>query len=106
MNRPSLFDIVELREDLPEFDLKRGAQGTVVECYSDGEFEVEFVDEDGDTLALCALSPEKIVALSSGIAQPKKLILRQLFSIVNEFDEERVKRVLSFADTLREPQAA
>jgi hypothetical protein len=61
MNKLSLFDIVELREDLPQFDLKRGAQGTVVECYSDGEFEVEFVDEDGETIALCALPPEKII---------------------------------------------
>ncbi|NUO83464.1 DUF4926 domain-containing protein [candidate division KSB1 bacterium] len=68
MNTPDLFDVVELQEDSPEFEMQRGAQGAMVECYSDGEFEVEFVDEDGQTLALCGLPPEKIAALSSATA--------------------------------------
>ncbi len=106
MNKPDLFDVVELREDLPEFDLKRGAQGTIVECYSDGEYEVEFADEDGQTLALCALPLQKLTALSPSAAHQKKQIMRQLFSVVNELDEERAQKVLSFADTLRERQAA
>ncbi len=106
MNQPDLFDMVELQEDLPEFDWKRGAQGTIVECYSGGEYEVEFVDEEGQTLALCALPPEKITALSFAASHQKKQIMRQLFSVVNEFDDERAQKVLSFADTLREHQAA
>jgi len=60
MNKPDLFDVVELESDLPEFGLKQGVQGTIVECYPDGEYEVEFIDEDGQTLALCALPPDKI----------------------------------------------
>ena len=34
MNQPELFDIVELLVDLPENKLQVGAQGTIVECYS------------------------------------------------------------------------
>jgi hypothetical protein len=60
MNMPDLFDVVELQRGLPELGLTRGAQATIVECYPDGEYEVEFVDEDGQTLALCALPLDKI----------------------------------------------
>ena len=105
MNKPDLFDVVELKNDLPEFGLKRGVQGTVVECYPDGEYEVEFVDDDGQTLALCALPPGKISVVYETHAKHKKQILQQLFSIVNTLDEERAKEVLSFADNLRQHQA-
>jgi len=104
MYKPDLFDVVELQSDLPEFDLKQGAQGTIVECYPDGEYEVEFVDEDGQILALCALPLEKISIVYQARPNQKKRILRQLFSVVNSFDEEKAEKVLNFADTLREHQ--
>jgi hypothetical protein len=64
MDKPDLFDVIELKTDLPEFNLSRGAQGTVVERYPDGEYEVEFVDDDGLTLAICALPLDKIAHTS------------------------------------------
>ncbi|MGB8700717.1 MAG: DUF4926 domain-containing protein [Thermosynechococcaceae cyanobacterium] len=51
-------DIVTLRHDLPEHHLKQGTRGAVVHCYADGQaFEVEFVADNGDTLALVTLTP-------------------------------------------------
>jgi len=64
MNKPDLFDVVELQSDLPEFGLRQGAQGTIVECYPDGEYEVEFDDGDDLTLAVCALPLDKITYTS------------------------------------------
>ena len=43
-----LFDGVALIGDLPEYNLRRGQVGTVVEILADGTaFEVEFSDRDG-----------------------------------------------------------
>ncbi len=43
-----LLDVVELIQDIPEHNLKRGEVGTVVEILSEGEtFEVEFSDDNG-----------------------------------------------------------
>lgn len=106
MDKPDLFDVVELKTDLPEFNLSRGAQGTVVECYPDGEYEVEFVDDDGQMLALCALPPEKISLVYQARSNQKKQILRQLLAVVNSLDQERAEKVLNFADNLRQHETA
>lgn len=44
-------DIVELTEDLPEYDLKKGAQGTVVEVFDKPEeaYMIEFLEDSGVT---------------------------------------------------------
>jgi len=42
-----LGDIVEVTVDLSKENLTRGVTGTIVECYEDGEYEVEFADKDG-----------------------------------------------------------
>jgi Domain of unknown function (DUF4926) len=50
-------DTVALRHDLPEHQLKQGSRGAVVHCYADGQaFEVEFVADSGDTIALVTLT--------------------------------------------------
>ena len=47
-----ILDAVAVIEDLPEFGLKRGEVGTVVDTWKDGAFEVEFSDESGEAYAL------------------------------------------------------
>ena len=64
MKEIKLFDTVALLEDLPEENLWRGQVGAVVEVYNDGEaFEVEFVDTDGRTYGLLALSAKQLMLL-------------------------------------------
>lgn len=58
-------DTVVLLRDLPEHHLKQGDVGAVVHRYSDGEaFEVEFVDENGDTHTLLTLMSADIQSTS------------------------------------------
>ena len=71
MNQPELFNIVELLVDLPEDELSAGVQGTIVECYGKDAYEVEFSNFDGETLALCNLSPEQFVIVWQGLEQLK-----------------------------------
>lgn len=59
---PELHDVVRVREDLPDLDLRAGALGTVVMVFSEpaAAFEVEFADDEGRTLATHALLPEQV----------------------------------------------
>ena len=59
-----LFDVVALIGDLPEYHLRRGQVGTVVEMLADGKaFEVEFSDRDGRTYESVGLRPDQIMLL-------------------------------------------
>jgi len=58
-----LLDAVALTVDIPEKSLLRGQVGTVVEVFADGQYEVEFADEDGRTYALEALDRERLMVL-------------------------------------------
>jgi hypothetical protein len=106
MNKPNLFDVVELSVDLPEENLARGAQGTVVECYDDGAYEVEFTDDEGETLALCAVSPEQIrVVYRHQADNDKGKVVQKLLAIVNSLDKTKTEEVLDFANSLRQREA-
>jgi hypothetical protein len=59
----NLFDVVALTEDLPEWNLRRGQVGTVVETLAPGVFEVEFSDTNGRTYAMLALRAEQLMVL-------------------------------------------
>ena len=54
-------DTVALTGDIPEYNLRRGQVGTVVEILADGNaFEVEFSDLDGRAYESVGLSPDQI----------------------------------------------
>jgi hypothetical protein len=57
MKRPKYLGLAVLTRDLPEFRLRAGHVGTVVEVFRQGEaYEVEFLDAEGDTVALLTIS--------------------------------------------------
>ncbi|HRI03812.1 MAG TPA: DUF4926 domain-containing protein [Pyrinomonadaceae bacterium] len=65
MPEPELYSVVELLVGMPEEQLQRGNVGTLVHEHNEGEaFEVEFVDNQGYTLGLVTLTPDKFVVLS------------------------------------------
>jgi hypothetical protein len=57
-------DTVALTTDVPADGLIRGSVGTVVHRYSQHEFEVEFVDNDGRTYALATLKDDQLLRLN------------------------------------------
>ncbi|MBC8043333.1 MAG: DUF4926 domain-containing protein [Rhizobacter sp.] len=68
-----MLDVVALTERVTAMDfntgeqvtLNRGLVGAVVECYDDGEsFEVEFVDGDGQTVAMIPVKKTSLLKLS------------------------------------------
>lgn len=56
-------DLVVLRRDKEEWGLESGDVGTVVLVYPHGRYMVEFVDHEGNTLALLGLAEEEVAPL-------------------------------------------
>lgn len=67
-----LLDVVALTGDIPEYNLRRGQIGTVVEILANGNaFEVEFSDLDGCTYESVGLSSDQIAL--EGSDRPVKI---------------------------------
>ena len=58
-----LLDVVALLVDKPAEGLSTGHVGTVVEVFSPGTFEVEFLDPAGHTFALTELERNELLLL-------------------------------------------
>ena len=59
-----ILDTVVLEKDIPEYHLKAGDLGTVVERYEPDGIEIEFVMGTGKTRALLTLKEHEVRALS------------------------------------------
>ncbi len=63
-NTIKLLDVVALTVALPEYNLRRGQVGTVVDILAEGNaFEVEFSDRAGRTFESLGLRPDQIMVL-------------------------------------------
>ncbi|BAU67211.1 hypothetical protein STA3757_46210 [Stanieria sp. NIES-3757] len=100
MNQPALFDIVELLVDLPEDNLKAGDRGTIVECYNDNAYEIEFTNSEGETIALCTLSLQQFVTVWQAKTKSWLSLSEQITAIVKNLDLEYQKEVFKFARSL------
>lgn len=67
------YDVVRLRVPLPAHGLAAGTIGAVVMVYETPPgYEVEFVDEAGDTLALVTLSGEELELAQADSGPPER----------------------------------
>jgi hypothetical protein len=97
MSQAELFDIIELLVDLPEYNLYRGIQGAIVECYPDDKYEVEFTNQDGETIALCALSSKQFIVVWKANTKQWLSVCDRVASLIAYLPEERQQEVLDFA---------
>lgn len=88
-------DVVTLTHDLQEHGLTKGSKGAVVHCYGNEQgFEVEFVSEEGETIALLTLERADI--------QPERETIReQVLAILNALPEDLIAEVRNFAEFLQ-----
>jgi hypothetical protein len=100
MTEPELFDAIELLVDLPEENLRAGVRGAIVECYEDGKYEVEFTNEEGETLALSTLSSEEFIIVWKAKTKRWLSVSEQIAAAINYLSEERQQEVLDFARSL------
>lgn len=97
MIQPELFDIVELLVDLPEYNLRAGTQGAIVESYQNNAYEVEFSDSTGETLALCTLSSQQFIVVWQTKTKTWLSVPDRVAAILNNLDNKRQEEVLDFA---------
>lgn len=63
LTKLNLFDIVALKNDLPQQRLQSGQVGTIVEILAPEVYEIEFSDDDGQTYATQALPAHQLLKL-------------------------------------------
>ena len=100
MIEPELFDVIELLVDLPEENLCAGVRGAIVECYENGKYEVEFTNEEGETLALSTLSSEEFIIVWKAKTKRWLSVSEKIAAAINHLSEERQREVLDFARSL------
>jgi hypothetical protein len=64
-----LLDVVTTLVDMPKEGIAAGTTGTIVDLYADGEVEVEFANERGETLAMLTFAPDQIQLRPPSAAQ-------------------------------------
>lgn len=101
MNKPNLFDVVELLIDLPEKSLRAGMRGAIVQCYADETYEVEFTNADGETLVQTPLSHQQFSIVWHAETQTWSPIAEQLAELLSHMPRETEREVLDFARFLR-----
>ncbi|OLE54455.1 MAG: hypothetical protein AUG51_08055 [Acidobacteria bacterium 13_1_20CM_3_53_8] len=70
-------DIVELTEDLPEYGLRQGAQGTVVEVFDKPEeaYMIEFLEDSGATSKIADwVKPDQIINVAPFVKEQKETV--------------------------------
>lgn len=91
-------DVVTLTHDISEHSLPKGSRGAVVHCYTDEQaFEVEFIDEAGETLALLTLN-------RADIQLAKDVVQTQVLEILAHLPEDLIAEVRDFAKFLQHKQ--
>jgi len=94
---PEIGDVIELIVDIPERNCRVGMQGTIVLNHTDEVYEVEFVNEAGETLDFFALQSEQFVVIwrvETGQAVP---LVEQATTIIANLPDEAAQEVLDFA---------
>ncbi len=97
MIKPELFDIIELIVNLPTVNQFIGSQGTIVECFDDSKYEIEFTNEEGETIAQCVLSSDKFIVIWQSKTKQWVSISDKINAVINNLSEDRKKEVLNFA---------
>ncbi|WP_107667704.1 DUF4926 domain-containing protein [Cyanothece sp. BG0011] len=102
MIKPELFDIVELLINLPEAQQVIGNQGTIVECFDDGKYEVEFSNEEGETIALSTLSEKEFIVVWQAKTKTWLSVSERLNAVINNLSENKQQELLNFARFLHQ----
>jgi len=95
-----LGDLVELTVDIPKRNLRVGLRGTIVHNHNDQAFEVEFTNEDGETLDFLALYPQQFIVVWQVKTHQWVPLREQVMALITKLPVERVQEILDFAHFL------
>jgi hypothetical protein len=96
-----LGDVVELIENLPDRQLWAGIQGTIVYCHGETAYEVEFTNDQGETLAWLTVKPTQFIVVWQARTQQWVSPAQQTAALVEQLAPDLAKEVLDFARFLK-----
>lgn len=94
---PDIGDIIELVKDIPEKNLRAGVRGVVVHCHGNDAYEVEFTDDNGETLDFSALYAKYFIVVWRAETRQWIPIAEQTSALVASLPDDAAKEVLDFA---------
>jgi Domain of unknown function (DUF4926) len=105
MKNPELFDVIELLIDLPSHSLSAGDsrsetlrdRGAICEEYDNSQYEIEFTNSDGESIALVALSIDTFIVVWRSASKTWVPIAEKIQAIVSALPEENLSKVFDFA---------
>mgnify|MGYP006288028671 CR=1 FL=1 len=90
-------DVIELIIDIPKQNLRAGIQGTIVHHHTPDDYEIEFVDSDGETIDLVVLRPEDFIAVWRSESGQWVTVQEQVASIIARLPDETAMELLDYA---------
>jgi hypothetical protein len=102
MIKPELLDVIELLVNLPGTGQSIGSRGTIVECFDDGKFEVEFSDENGETTALTTLSSRQFIVVWKADTKSWLPVTERLTAVIERLSEDKRQQLFDFARFLHQ----
>jgi len=90
-------DVIELTVDIPDHKLLAGMQGAIVHCHNEDAYEIEFTDDNGETLDFLALRPEQFIVVWHAATQQWVPVVEQVASLTANLPAESAQEILDFA---------
>ena len=94
---PDLGDVIEIVIDIPGKNLRAGMQGTIVHCYADQAYEVEFTNDEGETLDFMSLHPGQFIVVWRAKTQEWVSLPERAAALIAILPDEAKQQVLDFA---------
>ncbi|MDM8552667.1 DUF4926 domain-containing protein [Desulfobacterales bacterium HSG2] len=94
---PDIGDIIEIVTDIPEKNLRAGVRGAVVHCHGNDFHEIEFTDENGETLDFSALNERHFIVVWRAETRQWIPIAEQTSALVASLPDDAARQVLNFA---------
>jgi hypothetical protein len=94
---PEIGDLVEIVRDIPGRNIRAGMQGTVVHSHGSDVYEIEFTNEDGETLDFLALPAQHFIVVWRAATRQWIPIAEQTSALVAVLPDDVARQVLDFA---------
>ncbi len=93
---PDIGDVIELSTDFPERNLRAGLRGAIVHRHNDEAYEIEFSNDDGETLELIVLHPRQFIVVWRAETEQWVPIAEQIVALLASLPEDLTKEILDF----------
>jgi hypothetical protein len=92
-----LGDLIELITDIPEKNLHSGMLGAIVHCHNENNYEIEFNNEDGETLACLALEKNQFMLVWRSETKQWLSAAERVVNLIPNLPEDTAEEILHYA---------